>query len=116
LLGDRHACPLHQIKFPRRCGIFGGDVVNGARIEVFEKDGVIIDWIINLSIKIKMRTEGKSEKYLKTFKPLNEWLSKGALDDGVATGGQRLRYVCELVEAGKQPIIKNELPISRQVE
>lgn len=75
-----------------------------------------VDPWLALQEEIKVRTEGKSEEYLKTFKPLNEWLSKGALDDGVATGGQRLRYVCELVEAGKQPIVKNELPISRQVE
>ena len=169
-------------------GVFGGDVIKGARIEIFGKDDVIIGWIKNLWIKIKMkekretidlnfkktgvnlknfdidtdrgkavtdaisiakrrqeifwcsfgsvdftdtlrmsyvdprtalqeeiklRTVGKSEEHLKTFKPLNEWLSRGFCDDGVATGGQRLRYVCELVQAETPIAIKNEVPTSR---
>lgn len=72
-----------------------------------------VDQQFALQEEIKVRTAGKSEEYLKTFEPLNEWLSKGVWDYGVATGGQRLRYVCELVQAGTPVVVNNEVPANR---
>lgn len=69
-----------------------------------------------LEDEIKVMTKDKSEEYLKTFKPLNDWLSRSIWDDGVATGGQRFRYLSSLVEEGMKPLIHNGLPTVRQSE
>lgn len=69
-----------------------------------------------LEDEIKEKIKDESETYLKTFKSLDGWLSRSIWDDGVATGGQRLRYLCSLVKEGMNPLIHNELPTVRQNE
>jgi len=58
--------------------------------------------------EIQKKLKDKSQEYLQSFKPLDQWLSEGLLDGGVATRGQKLRYISGLVET------RMEIPVCRQ--
>lgn len=72
---------------------------------------------LSLAEDVKSVTDGKSDVYLDVFKPVNEWLSRGILDDGLATGGQRFRFVCSSLGENWDEIMNNNgLPKIRQAD